>query len=303
MAGESARELARRQREKAARLLRAAERYEKGADGEEATAQALSALPVGEWTVFHDVRWPDRRLANVDHVVVGPAGVFVIDTKNWSGTITVKDDVLRQNGYRRESEVANAAEASLAVTRLVPDVPPSAVFAILCFTTDRPLSGYARDVAVCTTANLVEMLVTRPTVLTREQRLWTTTRLDVRLVKATRRASPAPHGQVSVPSPRAVGAGPVPAVPRPSIPPRTSGRARRHKGGASVARFVVAALAVASFYVAVTRTDLVDRFSDHVVHLVTPTEQPSPIEPAPMRHIKKHPKKGPSGTETPKRTR
>lgn len=71
--------------------MRAAELYERGADGEAATAQALDALPKDQWTVFHDVRWPGRKLANVDHVVVGPGGVFVIDSKNWSGRVEVRD--------------------------------------------------------------------------------------------------------------------------------------------------------------------------------------------------------------------
>jgi hypothetical protein len=42
MAGDSARDFARRQREKAARLERSAENWERGADGEAATAAALT---------------------------------------------------------------------------------------------------------------------------------------------------------------------------------------------------------------------------------------------------------------------
>lgn len=120
MAGESAHESARRQREKAERLLRSAELHEKGAEGERVTAAVLDRLPGEEWTVIHDVRWPGRRFANVDHVVIGPSGVFVVDSKNWSGRIEVRDQVLRQNGYKREPAVAGAAEAALAVARLVP---------------------------------------------------------------------------------------------------------------------------------------------------------------------------------------
>ena len=98
LAGESAREYARRQREKAERHLRVAERYERGAAGEAATAAQLDSLRQHGWAVFHDVRWPGRPKANIDHVAVGPGGVFVIDSKNWSGRIAVKDSVLLQNG-------------------------------------------------------------------------------------------------------------------------------------------------------------------------------------------------------------
>jgi hypothetical protein len=35
---------------------------------EQATADALTALPAERWTVMHDVRWPGRSVANIDHV-------------------------------------------------------------------------------------------------------------------------------------------------------------------------------------------------------------------------------------------
>ena len=119
MAGESARESARRQRAKAQRLLRSAEMWERGADGEAATAQVLQTLPPG-WVVLHDLRWPGRRFANIDHVVIGPPGVFVIDSKNWSGRIDVRHDVLRQNGRQREKAVAGAADSALALAESLP---------------------------------------------------------------------------------------------------------------------------------------------------------------------------------------
>ena len=89
-AGESARQEARRARERADRLARRAEMFEKGAAGETRTAEALAALGP-EWVVLHDQRWPGRRLANIDHVVIGPGGIFVIDSKNWSGDLRVAD--------------------------------------------------------------------------------------------------------------------------------------------------------------------------------------------------------------------
>jgi hypothetical protein len=39
----------------------------------------------------HDLR--DGR-GNVDHVVLGPAGVFLLDSKRWAGTISVDGDDL-----------------------------------------------------------------------------------------------------------------------------------------------------------------------------------------------------------------
>ena len=183
MAGESAREEARRAREKAERLARRAEMFEKGAEGETATAAVLATLPPG-WTAIHDVRWPSRRLANIDHVLVGPGGIFVIDSKNWSGRITLEDGHLRQNGRSREKAVAGCADAGLAVAELA---GPHAdkVFPVLCFLTDEPLSGWCRDVMVCSTATLAQMLLTRPIVLDPGASTDAWFRLDAQLRAAT----------------------------------------------------------------------------------------------------------------------
>ena len=166
MAGESAREVARRAREKAERLNTRADMFEQGADGEAATAEVLATLPPG-WTSLHDVRWPGRRLANVDHVLIGPGGVFVIDSKNWTGQITLRDGSLRQNGYSREKAVAGAADAALAVAELISPYA-SWVHPVMCFVGQEHLSGWSRDVMVCSTTNLVTMLTTRPVVFTPE---------------------------------------------------------------------------------------------------------------------------------------
>ena len=71
------------------------------------------------WQVLHDLHWPGRPFANIDHIVVGPGGVFVIDSKNWLGRIDVRDGVLRQNGYRRTEACDGAAQAAAAVAALL----------------------------------------------------------------------------------------------------------------------------------------------------------------------------------------
>ena len=144
------------------RLIRAAERWERGAAGEAETATHLEALRAQGWVVFHDVRWPGRPRANIDHIAVGPGGVFVIDSKNWAGSIAVRDDVLLQNGRRRESAVVGAGEAALAITGILGNLPATGV---LCFVRDEAVAGWARDVMVCSTSTLADMLTSRPQVL------------------------------------------------------------------------------------------------------------------------------------------
>ncbi len=59
-----------------------------GAAGEERVAEVLVGVPGIE--VLHDRRVPGSK-ANIDHIVVGPAGVFVVDAKKYEGSIEVVD--------------------------------------------------------------------------------------------------------------------------------------------------------------------------------------------------------------------
>ena len=67
-----------------------------GASGEQWTAEELEKLE-SPWRVYHDL--PDGR-GNWDHVVVGPPGVFVIDTKNFRASAKVDDEGLRSGRLR-----------------------------------------------------------------------------------------------------------------------------------------------------------------------------------------------------------
>lgn len=107
-------------------------RWSQGAEGERMVAETLGMLGRYGWTALHDVHWPGRPRANIDHIAIGPAGVMVIDAKNWTGDVGVRDGELRQNGYRRTDEVAGATEAAGAVAALLRPEHRSAVAAVLC---------------------------------------------------------------------------------------------------------------------------------------------------------------------------
>ena len=65
-------------------------RWEEGAEGEEKTAAELSKLAAEGWTAIHDV---DPGVGNWDHVLVGPAGVFLLETKYLRGVVQVRNEV------------------------------------------------------------------------------------------------------------------------------------------------------------------------------------------------------------------
>jgi hypothetical protein len=60
--------------------------WRRGAVGERRTARLLARLERYGWAVLHDLAIPGSR-ANLDHLVIGPGGVFVIDSKQFRGRI------------------------------------------------------------------------------------------------------------------------------------------------------------------------------------------------------------------------
>jgi hypothetical protein len=60
--------------------------WRRGAAGEQRTARLLSPLERQGWAVLHDLALPGGR-ANLDHLVIGPGGVFVLDSKRYRGRL------------------------------------------------------------------------------------------------------------------------------------------------------------------------------------------------------------------------
>jgi hypothetical protein len=165
--------------DEAARSLRAAEdhrrkaawheeraaSFARGRQGEMATAHVLDALAADGYLRIDDCRWPGRPIANVDHVVIGPAGLFVIDAKNWSGKVDVRDGVLRQNGWRRAKEVEAAGEARNAVSALVPFAIPRTE-AVICLAGAAQLNvTRLRGATVASASDVVGWIRSQPRVM------------------------------------------------------------------------------------------------------------------------------------------
>lgn len=68
-----------------------AAKWRRGAEGERRTAQLLAPLRHLGWTVLHDRRIAGSA-ANVDHLIVGTTGVWVVDSKVWRGRVRVLGD-------------------------------------------------------------------------------------------------------------------------------------------------------------------------------------------------------------------
>lgn len=188
-----------------------------GCGGERLVAHTLGALERYGWTLLHDVRQPDRQLANIDHVAIGPGGVVVIDAKNWTGTVTTEGGVLRQNGYARTKETdAVGLQAASVAALLRPEHRTAARGALTTVAHDvEPV--LIGSITVVGRAQLGPWLLTLPPRLTPFDVAVIATVLDRELVQPRDARVPKAHG-------RKRHLTPVPD-PTPSARPRG---ARRH---------------------------------------------------------------------------
>lgn len=106
----------------------------KGAKGEEWVAHELAFLGP-EYAVFNGLRLSGGA-ENFDHIIVGPVGVFVVETKNWKGSVEFRDGKLYAEG--KEPSRPPLKQVKSATAELVGcfddagcgDIP---VHSVLCF--------------------------------------------------------------------------------------------------------------------------------------------------------------------------
>jgi hypothetical protein len=84
-----------------------------GKRGELAVTEALQGL-CNNYVVLNDLTFPDAK-GNVDHLVIGPNGLFVIETKNYTGRVKCLGDQWFINGHRTKSLSRQAKSNALAV--------------------------------------------------------------------------------------------------------------------------------------------------------------------------------------------
>ncbi len=96
-------------------------RWRRGAEGELLTASLLEALPSRRWAVWHDLRVPGSR-SNIDHVVVGRTGVWVVDSKTTRAEVRARWRSVRF-GDRRLDTSTTRWEADVVAEELDARLP------------------------------------------------------------------------------------------------------------------------------------------------------------------------------------
>jgi hypothetical protein len=145
-------------------------RHRAGCRGERAVCSQLSKLATSGFHHLDDRRWredPGNKV-NLDHLVVGPAGVFVVDAKNWAGRVEVRGTNLLQNGRHCDDRLIALAW----LTNRVEEILLAAGYAhrphpVVCFAASQPALPPALGRAVLTDVDRVAaLLAARPVVLT-----------------------------------------------------------------------------------------------------------------------------------------
>ncbi len=114
-----------------------------GARGEEWVAHELAFLPAG-FRVFHGIASAGQTLmprggADYDHIVVGPTGVFVVETKNWRAPVTIEDGRILYDGDEpTRPPVDQVKQAAHALTAALERIAGRrvTVHPVLCFVGD-----------------------------------------------------------------------------------------------------------------------------------------------------------------------
>jgi Nuclease-related domain len=102
-----------------------------GAEGERQTARLLAPLERHGYQVFHDLAVPGSA-ANVDHVVVGPTGVFVIDSKRYRGHLRYIGGQLWHGGRTLDRTLQTLWWEATEVAETLGFGPDLHVYPVLC---------------------------------------------------------------------------------------------------------------------------------------------------------------------------
>lgn len=138
------------------------ESFFKGARGEEAMAGMLARLS-DDWHIYHDFV---AGKYHVDHVLVGPAGVFAVETKNWRDQVVLESGELIAGGHVPDHPpIAQAtAEAKAVGAVLVRAGWTGEVFPVVCFASGTFKDGFAQSgkVLVANAEAFLKWLVAQP---------------------------------------------------------------------------------------------------------------------------------------------
>jgi hypothetical protein len=114
--------------------------WERGSIGESKVAKTLARLDRDDIVVLHDRRVSGTH-GNIDHLVICPSGILVVDSKRYAGQVHTKDvggllarrDMRLFVGRQDCTRLAAAMEWQVAAVQAAIDGNPTPVRPVLCF--------------------------------------------------------------------------------------------------------------------------------------------------------------------------
>ncbi len=158
-AGGSALAQANQRRATADRLIAEATWLERVANDERQMAAQLLNLPTA-YSILHDLRVPGSK-GNIDHVVVGPGGAFLVVTRRYAQSISYKADQLfaGDTSLRGDLDSARVESQLLTQTLGTPVVPVIGLLgSVLPATVPQQLAG----VLICAGDNVARVITRSP---------------------------------------------------------------------------------------------------------------------------------------------
>ena len=89
-----------------------------GARGEEATGRLLDSLESEGFYAIHDRQIPGG-YENIDHLVLGPTGIFVVETKNYGGGLWLQGESIFVGRYNHDAMIAQVKRQVRAIETLI----------------------------------------------------------------------------------------------------------------------------------------------------------------------------------------
>lgn len=139
-----------------------AENFMAASRSERRTMQALAPLVTHGYHLIADRQWPGSRRAQVDLVVVGPSGVFIVDSKYWAEVTIAAGHIYRGQAdvtdeFDGLAELAWKTEAVLAEVGLA----PGEVHAVAVFTGKKGVNGVVNTVELVGDADIARHIARR----------------------------------------------------------------------------------------------------------------------------------------------
>lgn len=142
----------------------------KGARGEEIVARELSLLS-SDWHIFHGIPTSGVGASlggtDFDHIIVGPAGIIIVETKNWTGKLSVEGGSINLNGVPPTHSPLEQIrkEATQFCKILDKNLEPSTQFNMIIAFASNSLEEETTkidNIAVCNARKLREVIMSLP---------------------------------------------------------------------------------------------------------------------------------------------